>query len=42
MLELNYDAPTNAGKRVASNMASARNQRYTKDSENSISPNDVV
>jgi len=30
--EMKFDAPTNAGKRVSSNIANARNQRYKKDS----------
>jgi len=32
MLEMMSDAPTNAGGHVMSNIASAHNQRYTKDS----------
>jgi len=32
MLEITSDAPTNAVKCVTSNIASARKQRYTKDS----------
>ena len=31
-LEMTTDAPTNAGKHVTSNIASARSQRYTTDS----------
>jgi len=31
-LEITYDALINAGKHVTSNIASARNQQYTKDS----------
>ena len=39
---MTFDTPTNAGKSVMSNNASARKQQYTKHKGILIGPNDIV